>query len=99
MKVQARIITANSCAASLNSCDPDDFPQLYRSSQDCGYDSRDIVRVRAFNQHNEKAKQLHAIDVPWARVRSPHWPSYISSTICLSIWTKLTICLKASTRG
>ena len=26
MKVQARIITADSCAASLKACDPDDFP-------------------------------------------------------------------------
>ena len=29
MKVQARIITADSCAASLKACDPDDFPNLY----------------------------------------------------------------------
>ena len=29
MKVQARIITADSCAASLTACDPDDFPNLY----------------------------------------------------------------------
>ena len=27
--VQARIITADSCAASLKACDPDDFPNLY----------------------------------------------------------------------
>ena len=29
MKVQARIITADSCAASLKACDPYDFPNLY----------------------------------------------------------------------
>ena len=29
MKVQARIITADLCAASLKACDPDDFPNLY----------------------------------------------------------------------
>ena len=29
MKVQARIITPDSCAASLKACDPDDFPNLY----------------------------------------------------------------------
>ena len=29
MKVQAIIITADSCAASLKACDPDDFPNLY----------------------------------------------------------------------
>ena len=29
MKVQARIILADSCAASLKACDPDDFPNLY----------------------------------------------------------------------
>ena len=29
MKVQARIITADSCAGSLKSCGPDDFPNLY----------------------------------------------------------------------
>ena len=29
MKVQARIITAHSCAASLKACDPDDFSNLY----------------------------------------------------------------------
>ena len=29
IKVQARIITADSCAASLKACDPDDFPNLY----------------------------------------------------------------------
>ena len=28
MKVQAKIITADSCAASLKACDPDDFPNL-----------------------------------------------------------------------
>ena len=27
--MQARIITADSCAASLKACDPDDFPNLY----------------------------------------------------------------------
>ena len=59
MKVQARIITADSCAASLKACDPDDFPKPVHSSQDCNYSSRDIARVRAFNQHSEKAKQLH----------------------------------------
>ena len=29
MKVQARIITAHSCAASLKACDPDDFSNPY----------------------------------------------------------------------
>lgn len=29
IKVQAGIITADSCAASLKACDPDDFPNLY----------------------------------------------------------------------
>ena len=29
MKMQARIITADSCAASLKAYDPDDFPNLY----------------------------------------------------------------------
>ena len=29
MKVQARIITADSCAGSLKACGPDDFPNLY----------------------------------------------------------------------
>ena len=29
MKVQARIITADLCGASLKACDPDDFPNLY----------------------------------------------------------------------
>ena len=29
LKVQARIITADSCAASLKACGPDDFPNLY----------------------------------------------------------------------
>ena len=29
MKVQARIITADLCTASLKACDPDDFPNLY----------------------------------------------------------------------
>ena len=29
MKVQARIITADSCSASLKACDPDDFRNLY----------------------------------------------------------------------
>ena len=29
MKVQARIITADSCARSLKACGPDDFPNLY----------------------------------------------------------------------
>ena len=29
MQVQARIITADSCTASLKACDPDDFPNLY----------------------------------------------------------------------
>ena len=29
MKVQARIITAHSCAASLNACHPDDFSNPY----------------------------------------------------------------------
>ena len=29
MKVQARIITPDSCTASLKACDPDDFPNLY----------------------------------------------------------------------
>ena len=29
MKVQARIITADSCAASLKACDPYDFPNQY----------------------------------------------------------------------
>ena len=29
MKVQGMIITAESCAASLKACDPDDFPNLY----------------------------------------------------------------------
>ena len=29
MKVQTRIITADSCAASSKACDPDDFPNLY----------------------------------------------------------------------
>ena len=28
VKVQARGITADSCAASLKACDPDDFPNL-----------------------------------------------------------------------
>ena len=28
-------------------------------SQDCSHSSRDILRVRASNQHNEKAEQLH----------------------------------------
>ena len=29
MKVQARIITAHSCAASLKACDPEDFSNSY----------------------------------------------------------------------
>ena len=29
IKVQAGIITADSCAVSLKACDPDDFPKLY----------------------------------------------------------------------
>ena len=29
MKVQARIITPDSCAASLKARDPEDFPNLY----------------------------------------------------------------------
>ena len=29
IKVQAGIITSDSCAASLKACDPDDFPNLY----------------------------------------------------------------------
>ena len=29
MKVQAGMITADSCAASLKACDPDDFPNLF----------------------------------------------------------------------
>ena len=29
MKVQAGIITADSCVASLKACDPDDFPNLF----------------------------------------------------------------------
>ena len=29
MKMQGRIITADSCAASLKACDPDDFSNLY----------------------------------------------------------------------
>ena len=37
--------------------------------------------------------------IPWAKVGSPHWLSCISSTMCLSIWTKLSIHLKTSTRG
>ena len=61
MKVQARIITADSCAASLKHV-------ILMISLTCTFFSRlrllfrDIVRVRAFNQHNdekaaEKAKQ------------------------------------------
>ena len=35
MKVQARIITAHSCAASLKACDPDDFSTLPVTSCEC----------------------------------------------------------------
>ena len=50
IKVQTMIITADSWAASL---------KAYTFFLRLRYSSRDIVRVRAFNQHNEKAKQLH----------------------------------------
>ncbi|CAH3034578.1 unnamed protein product, partial [Porites evermanni] len=56
MKVQARIITADSCAASLKHV-------ILMISLTCTFFSRlrllfrDIVRVRAFNQHNEKAAE------------------------------------------
>ena len=54
MKVQARIITADSCVASLKHV-------ILMISPTCTFFSRlrllfrDIGRVRAFNQHNEKA--------------------------------------------
>ena len=60
MKVQARIIEVDSCAASLKACDPDDFPNLYILLKIAStLPVTCIVRVRSFNQHNEKAKQLH----------------------------------------
>ena len=59
MKVQARIITADSCAASLKACDPDNIPNLYILHKIAATPSRDIVRVQAFNQCNGKAKKLH----------------------------------------
>ena len=56
MKVQARIITADSCPSSLKHV-------ILMISLTCTFFSRlrllfrDIVRVRAFNQHNEKAAE------------------------------------------
>ena len=57
MKVQARIITADSCAASLKACDPDDFPNLYSlkiaatlpvTSCEC---ERSISKMRRLNNY------------------------------------------------
>ena len=65
MKVQARIITAHSCAASLKACDPDDFSTLPVTSCEC---ERLISTQRRLR------------DVPWVRLGFPHWLSCISST-------------------
>ena len=71
----------------LKACDPDDFPNLYillEIAATLHVLFRDIVRVRAFNQHNEKAaekaRRLREMYVPWARVGFPHWVSSIAST-------------------
>ena len=58
MKVQARIITADLCAASLKACDPDDFPNLYILLKNaatllvtsCEY-KRSISKMRRLNNY------------------------------------------------
>ena len=73
MKVQARIITPDSCAASLKACDPDDFPNQYIllkiaatlpvTSCEC---ERSISTVGRLNNY------MRCMDELWARVGSPH---------------------------
>ena len=76
MKVQARIITADSCAASLKACDPDDFPLISNldilvkiaatlpvTSCEC---ERSISTVGRLNNDMRCMGEL------WARVGSPH---------------------------
>ena len=77
MKVQARIITADSCAASLKACDPDDFPNQYNllkiaatlpvTSCECG---RSISTIRRLNKY-----MRCTVGELRARVGSPHYLS------------------------
>ena len=95
MKVQARIITADTCAASLKACDPDDFLNLYillkiavtlpLTSSEC---ERSISTIRRLNNY----------------MRCTMGESMLSSLAIMHIKYDMLIdlsidCLKASTRG
>ena len=86
MKVQARIITTDLCAASLKACDPDDFPNLYI-----------LLKIAATLPVASCECERSISKMGESRLSS--LAICVSSTIGLSIWTKLSICLKASALG
>ena len=73
--MQARIITAHSCATSLKVCDPDDFSNPYILLKIAA-----TLPVTSCECERSICTKRRLRDVPWVRLGLPHWLSCISST-------------------